>query len=80
MRLKKKEGSINMNLNINKINSKYSNFNNSQFLSGQIVDDDFLNKFKIIREVEEDKEYDDSEEENIKQKTQIIKTKKSSKA
>jgi hypothetical protein len=57
-----------MNLNINKINSKYSNFNNSQFLSGQIVDDDFLNKFKIIREVEEDKEYDDSEEENIKQK------------
>lgn len=64
----KKEGSINMNLNINKINSKYSNFNNSQFLPGQIVDDDFLNKFKIIREVEEDKEYDDSEEENIKQK------------
>ena len=64
----KKEGSINMNLNINKINSKYSNFNNSQFLSGQIVDDDFLNKFKIIREVEEDKEYDDSEEENISQK------------
>ena len=43
----KKEGSINMNLNINKINSKYSNFNNSQFLPGQIVDDDFLNKFKI---------------------------------
>jgi CCR4-NOT transcription complex subunit 1 len=64
----KKESSINMNLNINKINSKYSNFNNSQFLPGQIVDDDFLNKFKIIREVEEDKEYDDSEEENINQK------------
>ena len=64
----KKEGSINMNLNINKINSKYSNFNNSQFLPGQIVDDEFLNKFKIIREVEEDKEYDDSEEEYINQK------------
>ena len=64
----KKEGNINMNLNINKINSKYSNFNSSQFLSGQMVDDDFLNKFKIIREVEEDKEYDDSEEENINQK------------
>ena len=64
----KKEGSINMNLNINKINNKYNNFNNSQFLPGQIVDDEFLNKFKIIREVEEDKEYDDSEEENINQK------------
>lgn len=64
----KKEGSINTNLNINKINSKYNNFNNSQYLSGQIVNDDFLNKFKIIREVEEDKEYDDSEEENINQK------------
>ena len=55
------------NMNINNINQNVINNNfkneNKQLFPGQIIDDEFLNKFKIIREVEEDKEYDDSEEE-----------------
>ena len=59
----RKETNSQMNKNLNINNHNYNNYNNSQFLSGQIMDEEFLNKFKIIREVEEDKEYDDSEEE-----------------
>ena len=69
--IEKKEDNINHNINMdintnkNKFNNnnKYITYNKSQFTQGQIIDDEFLNKFKIIREVEEDKEYDDSEEE-----------------
>ena len=75
--IEKKEDNINLNIHIdrdinnlnkNKFNNssnnnRYINFNKSQYTPGQIIDDEFLNKFKIIREVEEDKEYDDSEEE-----------------
>ena len=66
--MEKKEENANMDINTNKrnINNKYINYNKSEFSKfshGQIIDDEFLNKFKIIREVEEDKEYDDSEEE-----------------
>ena len=50
-------------------NQYKTNFNKSPYLTRQIIDDDFLNKFKIIREVEEDKEY--SEEEEEKNKTDI---------
>ena len=71
--IEKKEDNINLHINKDMNDSiynnkkKYNNFNKSQFSPGQIIDDEFLNKFKIIREVEEDKEYDDSdEEENIK--------------
>ena len=71
--IEKKEDNLNLNINMDMNNNthnnkkKCNNFNKSQFSPGQIIDDEFLNKFKIIREVEEDKEYDDSdEEENIK--------------
>ena len=73
----KKEKNINLNLCMSKNNIKYNNkYNKSQFLSGQIIDDDFLNKFKIIREVEEDKEYDSEEEEKNNKKESIIENKK----
>ena len=68
--IEKKEENLNLhnNLDMNINNKKkFNKFNKSQFTPGQIIDDEFLNKFKIIREVEEDKEYDDSdEEENTK--------------
>ena len=69
--IKEKSDKINLNMNIN-INTnqnmnhnKYTNINSDKphFYPGKIIDDEFLNKFKIIREVEEDKEYDNSEEE-----------------
>ena len=62
----KKERNINMNAitNKNNNNSRYNKYNNKcPYFSGQMIDDDFLNKFKIIREVEEEKEYDSEEEE-----------------
>ena len=55
------------NMNENKYKT---NCTKSPYLSGQIIDDEFLNKFKIIREVEEDKEYSEGEEEE-KNKAEI---------
>ena len=73
--IKEKKDKININMNINNNNknvnnNKLTNINSgkSQFYTGKIIDDEFLNKFKIIREVEEDKEYDDSEEEEKNKK------------
>ena len=69
--IKEKNEKINMNINNtnqNVIDNKFKNVNKNQLFPGQIVDDEFLNKFKIIREVEEDKEYDDSEEEEKNKK------------
>ena len=67
--IKEKKDKINMNKNIN----NNQNVNNNKFKiinsgKSQFIDDEFLNKFKIIREVEEDKEYDDSEEEDKNKK------------
>ena len=65
---------MNMNVAMNKNNNcnnynnnRYIKYNKSPYLSGQIIDDEFLNKFKIIREVEEEKEYDSEEEEKEKE-------------
>ena len=70
----KKERNMNMNVAMNKNNNcnnynnnRYIKYNKSPYLSGQIIDDEFLNKFKIIREVEEEKEYDSEEEEKEKE-------------
>ena len=75
--IKEKNEKINMNINNtntnqNVIDNKFKNVNKNQLFPGQIVDDEFLNKFKIIREVEEDKEYDDSEEEEKNKKDSYI--------